>query len=437
MTSGPASHWRVWVRAAYVAVIGVATLSNLGFESVGAAELTRRLHAALSPSVTPHDAVDGLRNLLLFAGWGLAWCMTAPEKRLGRAVVMGTITGMVLSAGVESAQLFSSRRYASVLDVLTNTSGSFLGGVVAVGLLRAARAARSARSFFGMPMFVFAAAYGTAAMLEILLPGLRQEYLPGAAGGPLRRFQLARDHIGWGTNSLASSMLQVMLMLPAGAFAVAALAESGRSYMRALSMTAAAGVALALVLEFARGATGQPVELGIFAAHAIGFAAGAWLAAHWLPRFTRAVRGRSRPRMLIAAYVVVLLFWGWRPFGLRFDIAELRQSFSAGHLMPLTALAMKTDMFSASDVAVSFLLNFPVGALLAVWPLRRQGWLAHAWAGIWIVVFVEAGQLLVGARFFDVTDIIIGASGVLAGWALMRRAGFRPYGQMLETPTSS
>jgi glycopeptide antibiotics resistance protein len=426
------SPWKLGARVAYVAVIGIATLSNLGFESIGADELRHRLSGALSPSVTAHDVVDGLRNLLLFAGWGLAWCMTAPDNRLGRAILMATVTGLLLSTGVESAQLFSSRRQASILDVLTNTGGSLMGGLTAVGLLRAARAARSARSFFGMPMFVFAAAYGSAALLEILLPGLRQEFLPGASGGPVARFQLARDHMGWGSNGFGSWLLQVLLLLPAGAFAVAALAESGRPYARALSITAAAGVGLALILEFARGATGQPVELGIFTAHALGFTAGAWVTAYRLPAFTRTVRGRSRPRRLLGMYVVVLMLWGWRPFGPRFDVEELRQVLSAGHLMPLTALAMKTDMFSASDVAVSFLLHFPLGALLAVWPVRLRGWLAHAWAGIWIVLVVESGQLLVGARFFDVTDIIIAVSGVLAGWGLMRRAGFRPYGELLD-----
>ena len=86
LRTGPVSRWVFWVRLGYVAVIGLATLSDLHFQNVGAAELARRLTNAMSPGVSAHDAVDGLRNLLLFAGWGLVWCMTAPEARLRRAI---------------------------------------------------------------------------------------------------------------------------------------------------------------------------------------------------------------------------------------------------------------------------------------------------------------------------------------------------------------
>src|SRR5690606_29220379 len=114
-----------------------------------------------------------------------------------------------------------------------------------------------------------------------------------------------------------------------------------------------AGVALALMLEFARGATGQPVEMGMFAAHATGVASGAWLAAWALPAMIRR-RPLNRPRLLLTGYVAILLLWAWRPFAphLRFD--ELRAAFSARHLVPLAALAMKGDMFTAADVAISF-----------------------------------------------------------------------------------
>jgi glycopeptide antibiotics resistance protein len=418
-------------------VIAIATLSNLAFHAPGAEEFQRRLAAAVSPSIAARDVVDGLRNLLLFAGWGLAWCLTADDRRLLRAVVMATLTGMLISAGVESAQLFSVRRQASILDLLTNTGGAFLGGMGAVVLLHAARATRAARSFVGMPMFVFAAAYGTAAMLEIVLPGLRQEVLPGAWGGPLARFRISSAQIGWGSSGFGPSLLQAFLLLPAGAFAVAALVESGRSYPRALWITSGAGVLLVSILEIARGFTGQPIEIGLMVAHGAGVLGGAWLAARWLPVLTRRVRGRARPRLLAAAYVSVLPLWAWRPFVPHFRLDELRESFARGHIIPLKALAMKVDMFSASDVTISFMLSLPLGALLAVWPLRRRGWLAHMLPGVWVVALVEAGQLLVQGRFFDTTDIIIGASGILAGWGLMRRSGFRPYGEVLDRPSGS
>jgi glycopeptide antibiotics resistance protein len=376
--------------------------------------------------------VDGLRNLLLFAGWGLVWCVTAPTSRLQRAILAATITGMLISAGVETAQLFSPRRHASLLDVLTNTAGALAGAVGTVALLRATSAARSARSLVGVPMFVFAVTYGCAAMLEIVLPGMRQDLLPGADGGPFARFRLASTRIGWGGADLWSSALQGLLMLPAGAFAVTALVESGRSLLRALLLTAGASVSLALLLEFGRGTTGQPIEIGMFVAHALGLLCGAWLAAAWLPTVARRFQGHALALRLAAFYTLILLLWRWQPFVPSFAVDAIRQSFSANHLIPLQALTMKMDLFSASVVAVGFLLHMPLGALLAVWPLRLHGWLAHMLPGIWVVAVVEAGQLMIAGRYFDVTDIIIGGAGILAGWGLMRKAGFRPRGEALH-----
>jgi hypothetical protein len=301
-----------------------------------------------------------------------------------------------------------------------------------VVLLRATRAARSARSFMGVPIFLFAVAYGCAAMLEILLPGMRQDLLPGADGGPFARMELARTRIGWGGAGLWSSALQALLMLPAGAFTVAALVEDGRSLRHALLLTAAVSVLLALVLEFARGYTGQPIEIGMFVAHAIGLLCGAWLAAAWLPTVARRFQGRALALRLAAFYAMILLLWRWQPFVPSFAVDAIRQSLSADHLIPLQALAMKMDLFSASVVAVGFLLHVPLGALLAVWPLRLRGWLAHMLPGIWIVAVVEAGQLMIAGRYFDSTDIIIGGAGILAGWGLMRKAGFRPRGEALH-----
>jgi glycopeptide antibiotics resistance protein len=423
------ARWRPAARLAYVAVVLLATLSQLHFDPDAA--VGQRLQEGLRPVLSARDVVDGLRNLLLFAGWGLVWCITAPLERLRRSVATAVLTGLLLSLFAETAQLFSPRRQASILDVLTNTSGALLGALAAAALLRAALARRGARSYVGIPMFVFALAYGSAAVLEILLPGMRQELLPWVRGGPLARFRQALVWVEWRLPAPSTFLLQSLLMLPAGSFALAALVEQGRSYGRAFALTAAGGVLLSLLLEVARGGSGQPIEPDMFATHALGVVAGAWLAHRWLPRLTRTLRGRARPVALLACYTFVLMLWRWRPFVLDLDPARIRANLGTGHLMPLEALAMRVDMFSASIVGMGFLLHVPLGALLAVWPLRLRGALAHVLPGIMLVVAMELGQILIAERFFDVTDIIIGASGVLAGWAVMRGAGFRPYGEAL------
>ena len=87
------------------------------------------------------------------------------------------------------------------------------------------------------------------------------------------------------------------------------------------------------------------------------------------------------------------------------------------------------DFFSVADVCAPFFLFLPLGGLLAVWPLRLRGPLRGPLSGLWLPLALEAGQLLVSGRTLDITDILIQASGTATGWAVMRLAGYRPYGE--------
>jgi VanZ family protein len=423
--------WRVPARVAYVVVILIATLTNLRIDPSSATQLGERLQDVLSPTLAARDAVDGLRNVLLFAGWGLVWCLTARPERAQRTVLLATASGLLLSASVETAQLFSPHRHASLLDVATNTMGALLGSSVTFALLRALTVRRAAPSYVGVPMFLIALAYAGAAIFEIVLPGMRQDLLAGAAGGPLQRFGLALDHLQFSLSPLPVLLLQVLLMLPAGSLMTAALVEHGVSYRRALIACITGGAALSLLLEFTRGITGQPIELDMFLAHTLGFAAGAVLTHQWLPTLSRQLRGAPRALALLVAYTIVLALWRWRPFLPVTDLAALLENLSPGRLVPLGALALRGDMFTASIVAVGFLLHVPLGALLAVRPLRTRGVLAHALPGLLLVAAMEVGQIFVVGRFFDITDIIIGCAGVLTGYAFVRRAGFPTRGALL------
>ncbi|MGH7577105.1 MAG: VanZ family protein, partial [Longimicrobiales bacterium] len=93
----------------------------------------------------------------------------------------------------------------------------------------------------------------------------------------------------------------------------------------------------------------------------------------------------------------------------------------------------RVDLFSVVDIVRQFCLLVPVGALLAVWPLRRHGWLRGPWPAVYAALALEVGQILVTGRFFDITDAIIGAAGGLIGWAIIRRCGYPVYGTITDT----
>jgi len=64
-------------RLAYVAVVLVATVTQLEF-SADLAAAAHRLARAFTPSLGWRDAIDGLRNAALFGGLGVVWVVTSP-----------------------------------------------------------------------------------------------------------------------------------------------------------------------------------------------------------------------------------------------------------------------------------------------------------------------------------------------------------------------
>ncbi len=373
--------------------------------------------------------------MVLFAGWGLVWMITAPAGRSLVSLRNAVLTGAGVSVLVEVAQLFSTTRTASVLDLLTNTVGSFVGAAALVVLVISVARRRGARSFVGLPAMVFATSYGVSAFAEALVPLFRQTTLPNVYGGPFGRFHLAWGMFTW--NSLARiPVTDILLFAPAGAFAVAALAEAGREYRSAAWWVAAVGAALAVLVEIGHGLLGLPIEAGAAVAHAVGVGGGAFAAASGLPRLTRRLRGRMRPAMLLWTYGGVLLLWALRPFAPEMSLAGIGAKLTNDWWIPLRFLGERVDLFSVVDVVSPFFLYLPLGGLLAVWPLARRGALAAFWPAVYLAAATELSQVFVQGRLLDSTDLLVQVAGALVGWTVLRRAGFAPHGSVLRRPPS-
>lgn len=417
-------------RLAYVGILVLATLSPFEFQgSLGAA--AGRLARAFHPTYTPRDAVDAVRNVALFAGWGALWVVTATRSTLRRAALPALLTGLVMSAGIELTQSMMPARTSSALDVASNTVGALFGAVVIVGIVTALRAGCARKSYVGVPALLFLGGYLAAVAFEAVFAPFRLEPLPGVYGGPFVRMHATLAQFSWGS-IFTIALGDVPLFLPVGVFGVAALVELGWPYTNAARLTVVTGTLLWIVSELSHGPLALPIQAGAVLGHAAALAAGAWLAVRFLPPFSRRVRGRWRPLGLAAVYVFVLLLWSWRPFHLETDPAALRAQLSLDRLVPLQASAVRVDLFSVADLAEGFLLYLPLGGLLGVWPLRRTGWLRGLLPGIYVAAGTELGQIFVAGRFFDVTDFLVQAAGVAIGWAVVHHAGYQPYGSMLR-----
>jgi len=414
-------------RLAYVAIILFATVTELHF-SPDLTAAADRLARAFTPSLGWRDAIDGLRNTVLFAGLGVTWVMSSLSGRVGAEIERATLVGFGLSVTVEGLQVFSPIRTASIVDVATNTLGALAGALVVALLVVALHRAKTARSYLGVPTFLPAGAYTVAVLCEAGTPLFRSAPLPGLYGGPLARLRatlglalpLRLGEVPWS---------DVLLFAPAGFLVVMALTERGRSGRQTWPGVAVAGAACAFGAELVHGMFGLSIRWEAAATHAVAVGAGAWWAKRRLALLSQALRGETRVRAALAAYALLLVLWGLRPFLPQTDIGAIAEQLTADRLVPLASLARRVDVFSALHVAQQFLLYVPLGCVLAVWPLRlRRGW-SHLWPGVWLALGIEAGHLVVLDRYFDVTNALLACTGLGIGWLAMRRSGFTPYGE--------
>lgn len=416
--------------AAYVAVVLLATLTPF-VPDFNPGHMQLRLDRALFPPLTPGDVIDFARNIVLFGGWGLVWMATAPRGGGWRSVRRATLWGALLSVSVELCQVASRNRYASILDVLSNTAGSFLGAFCFAGVIYILRDQRDRKSYFGLPAAMLAVAYGTAAFLEALVPFMRAS-LGRVRGGPFQRAALVLAAFRW-DSLLAVPWEDFVLFAPAGMLGVVALAETGVPHRRAARLVMVTGALLAFLAELLHAPLGVPFMLGAILAHAGGIAIGAWAAGRWLAPLSLRVRGADRPRALVALYTSLMVAWAWRPYIPEFDPLQYARKLQAQWWLPLALTGRSYDSYSVVDVSVPFLLAVPAGALLAVWPLRRHGPLRTALPGVYLALILEAGQLFIVGRQPDITDFLVASAGVATGWLCLRRAGFQPYGEILST----
>lgn len=418
-------------RLAYVVVLAIATLAPFDFR-VPADGLARGLGNAFTFRYTLATAVDAVQNVLLFAGWGALWVTTGRPEAGARArgIRLSALTGAAMSIVAEALQLFLPDRRASVLDVITNTAGAALGAaaiVIAVGI---AAAMRRQKSYIGLPAVGFAIAYLSAAVTEAMLPLQETAVIATRTGSQLRRLRLVAPQIDWHTLGHVPPA-DILLFFPLGVFGVMALVESGKDRWAAARQISAWGALGAALLELTHGPLGQPIQPGTAVAHLAGVALGAAACGLWLPAFSRRVRGRGRPALVLVAYAMLIAFWAWRPFVIETDPAILHQQFSPERLIPLYGLAGRSDLASVAEIVKPFFLFFPLGALLAVWPLRRNGVLGFCLPALYLAAATEATQGFISGRFFDGTDLVIQCAAAAIGWAVVRQAGYEPHGTIL------
>ncbi len=420
---------RLLARGGYVVVVLLATLTHFNFDPTPAMVAWRWRHALVF-GTAGSDVIDAARNVLLFTGFGAVWLVTSPRSHPWRRVARITLVGCALSVCVETAQLFSASRTSSVNDVTTNTLGALLGAAGIVVMARILARCQVRARALGVPLLTIAASYVAAVMAEMFSPFYRNQRTPWAGGSVANRLANALHYLR--PFSLARvSITDMVLFAPGGALMQLALVELGVDNGVAAVVTVVVCAMLAIGVELAHGIAGQPIELSAIVGHAVAMAAGAGVAWWWGPRMVTAGTPRWRARWAIGLLAVLLVAWAWRPFLPRVSWQAVRAQVTAEHLTPLGVLGSSSDLLGVTDVAEQFFLYVSLGVLLATWPLRYRGRLAHVWPAIYAAVVLEVGQILVLNRVFDVTDLFTQCAAICVGFVVVRRAGAEARGELL------
>ncbi|MGZ8492992.1 MAG: VanZ family protein [Gemmatirosa sp.] len=411
---------RIAARAAYVLVVLVATWTGLRFEfDPTLARL--RLARGLSPGFRPNDVLDAVRNVALFAGLGGVWLATGNPTRLLRGVAVATVVGTLLSVVAEAAQLFSPSRMASVLDLLTNGGGAMLGAATVAFAIAVVAARRARTDAAVVPHLLVAGPYLGACLLEAFSAWGRPDRVPGAWGGPGARWRASIADF-WTHPHALPMWSDLLLFAPAGFLATRVLVERGVAPWAAAAGAAVAGTLTWAAAELMRGFSGADLRPWAVVLHALATALGAALAATLAGRSP--ADALARLHRSARAYVAIVLLWNLRPFRPVTSLGELADKLTLDAVVPLRALAGLWSLHSVADIAIGFCLFLPVGAWFAV-RTGADGRVRAPWPGLALALGVEVAQLTVRGRYFDITDVLVQAAGVLVGWAIVRRADAR------------
>ncbi|HET7622966.1 MAG TPA: VanZ family protein [Gemmatimonadaceae bacterium] len=431
LSSAAANRLRIASRVGYIIVVLLATLSDLRVDP-DPARIAERFHRALEWTLTASAIPDAVRNVALFAGFGVVWIITSQDARPRRRVPWITFYGFILSVSVEVVQLLSMYRSSSINDVATNTSGALLGAVTILLMVDILRRIHPRRMYIGFPLYPVAGAYAMAVATDIFAPFYWRDRFYGPGGSVLDRLAYAL-HFVRGPGRDAFSMFDLVAGSPAGFLVVVALAELGLSYGAACALTIAGGVAASVGLEIFHGIAGQRIQVGPMISHIVAISAGALIAWRLAPAALRRIdRQHTRAAIILAASAALLVVWSWRPFELNHSLAEIRSQLSLLHFIPLGLMGGEIDLFGVTDLVRQFALFLALGVLLAVWPLRQRGWLAFVLPALYLAVILEVGQLFVVGRTFDITDVLTQWAAAAVGYVLVRRAGWTVVGTILD-----
>jgi VanZ family protein len=323
---------------------------------------------------------DVAANVLLYLPLGTCVCwLLAARLRAAVAVAVATLVAAALSFAIESAQLFETRRVASLADFACNTAGAFAGAGLALAI------ARTRRRLHSSPLAGFLR-HPVAAALLLSWVGWR-----------LAPFAFAADPAEWAAGVAPLAGFRVA---PAAFFQhflawLVLLAVAGQlAPRRPLALAASAMATVLAGRVLVSGLALEPAEIAGMVAALLAVAP-----LRRLPRDTTA-------GILAAGLFLTVAWQGLAPFD--FQLAQDR--------FALLPFGESLSQYRAANLGDMFLRCFMNGSL--VWLLVRAGLpvLAATGLGAGCIFAVEFLQTWLPGQTAEITDPLLAvcAGGLIA-----------------------
>jgi len=400
---GPALHV-FWLSYAFFIVYVTSLPFDFNPSVSSALEKLRSvpLHLFTSPEGRRASMSDMAQNVVLFAPFGALTILAWGRRRISLVMIaVAAVAGFVLSASVETLQLFTADRTSSLNDVVTDMAGATLGAMVAALVMAVVRRTRARPLYARIVHEIYPVIVWGAVLVLATWHPFDTTIDVGGIGSKVRAF--VTDP--WQRGALGDEGADAVRYALFAAACACVLRRRGVS--RARSLAAAVGVVAAIGLELSQFfvASRMPgmkdAVVGI-----AGSSIGALLAGRsmWSARWsTLAV---IVPAWLGAAEMMLT------PFALQRD----HRPFA---LVPFLGYQAQARPEAAISHAVELSLAFfPIGFALALALPRRRRWPVAAFIVVALGGVLEYLQGWVVGRYPDVTDVGVLALGAMAGvWA--------------------
>jgi len=347
---------------------------------------------------------DFVSNVWLFTPFGCfgVWALRRPRSRIGRAVIL-TVLGCILSAGVETLQLFTTDRVSSMSDIIGNTAGTAIGALAGIALRSTATTMLNAGAASGVVQS--AAFYPFLAALVLLCAGAWEPFnatldvgslvpkIKGFLHDPLQHGPTSDEGVSLMQHALFSATLFLWL--------------NELRVRSAAAIAAVVGVVAAVALEGSQLIIEARMPgLWDAAIGAIGAVAGVPLGAAYQKRSGLP----GWPLAIVGATFIAAAMQQLSPFAA--VVGEPRPF----QWLPFLNYYELTTAQTVSHSAELLLTYMPLGFALALAtfgsPMR---WLFPLGAALVIAAPIEFMQRFVGGRYPDVTDIAMSVAGAWIG----------------------